>query len=294
MRILYGVLCHRNTKVLRKTIEILSKSNIILIHVDKKTNIDEFAEYKKNENVILLSKREYVRWGEFSQIKSMINILEYSKKYDYDYLSFISGDCLIIKNDIEIKNILNRNRGKEFIGIDKKIDRKAIEDRVKFLYPEWRFDKECLDTKLFLKIKRYIQIKFNIFKRNKSYNKLPTLYKGSNWFTISKNLVDYILNFIKENEGYLNAYKYSLCCDEVFFQTIVMNSKYKKNIYNLDSENEDNLMSLRYIDWSSGPEYPKVLNVEDLKYLKSTECIIARKFSEDIDFGEYDKFIDNI
>ena len=293
MKILYGVLCHKNTKVLRKTIEVLSKSNIILVHVDKKTNINEFSEYKKNPNVILLSERENVRWGEFSQIKSMINILQYSKKYKYDYLSFISGECLIIKSDSEIKRILEKYNGKEFIGIDKKINKQQIEKRVKFIYPEWRFNKNCLDVKLFLKIKRYIQIKFNIFKINKLYNKLPTLYKGSNWFTISESLVDYILKFIEEHKDYLNAYKYSLCCDEVFFQTIVMNSRYRENIYNLNAEDDDNLMSLRYIDWVSGPEYPKVLNIKELKDIVDTECIIARKCSENIRFEEYDKLIDN-
>lgn len=47
MHIDYCIICHRNTNILRTTIEILSKANNdIFLHVDKKANIKDFNEYK--------------------------------------------------------------------------------------------------------------------------------------------------------------------------------------------------------------------------------------------------------
>ena len=50
------------------------------------------------------------------------------------------------------------------------------------------------------------------------------------------------------------------------------------------------IMELRYIDWNSGPEYPKILTQQDFVNIKNNEnsdCIFARKFSEDIDIDSY-------
>ena len=49
-----------------------------------------------------------------------------------------------------------------------------------------------------------------------------------------------------------------------------MNSRLKETIINYD---------LRYIDWESGPEFPKVLNENDFDSLKTSLGLFARKFS---------------
>lgn len=51
-----------------------------------------------------------------------------------------------------------------------------------------------------------------------------------------------------------------------FFKLLYVILNIKKN-YKI-KQNNDNLMALRYIDWESGPEYPKILNETDFKKIK--------------------------
>ncbi|MEG1010068.1 MAG: beta-1,6-N-acetylglucosaminyltransferase, partial [Clostridia bacterium] len=221
------------------------------------------------------------------QIEVMIELLQQTKLGTYDYISIISGDDLPLKTDVKIKEFLEENSGKEFIGIQKNNDK--LEDRVKYLYNNFYFKK---NRYFFEKIYVYMQSKSKLYKKNPYYKDLPKLYKGSNWFTITSKLRDYILDYIEKNPNYVKAFEKSLCCDEVFFQTIVYNSPYLENIYN-EKENNDNLNSLRYIDWESGPEYPKVLVEEDFNKIKKSNCLFARKFNKNINLDKYREIFQN-
>ena len=292
MKVIYGVLCNKNSIVLKNMLDILSKDNKILIHVDLKSDIEEFSEYKSYKSVEFIKNRVCVNWGEFSLTQATLNIIKSAKNMEYDYISIISGDCLPLKSDSLIKEFLEKNNGKEFIGVEKSFNKKELENRVKYIYPKWRFNKQCTNVKLPLKIKRTLQIKLSLFKYNSKFKYLPKLYKGCNWFTISKDLVEYITKYLDENGDYIEAFQNSFCSDEVFFQTIVMNSKFRNNVYRINENVDDNLMSLRYIDWKSGSQYPKVLSENDFEKIKNTECIIGRKFNSELDFDKYYKFIE--
>ena len=286
MDIAYCIICHKNTNILRTTIEILwqGKNNIYL-HVDKKANIEDFYEY--TDKVHFMKHRIDITWASFSQIEATLLVLKEVSRKKYDYVCLLSGDCLPLKNSEEISEFLSKNSGKEFIGIQKKPDYNELENNIKYehsnLYLKRR--KSVLDSIMF-KIQRHIESP----KINPGYKSLPKLYKGANWFCLTGELCNYILKYLQENAWYSEAFEKSFCGDEVFFQTIIMNSKYSEKIYNYNKEYDDNHMALRYIDWNSGPEYPKILTEEDFTNIKATEngdCIFARKFSENLDIDKY-------
>jgi hypothetical protein len=62
--------------------------------------------------------------------------------------------------------------------------------------------------------------------------------------------------------------------DESFYQTSMMNSRFGNNLVN------DNR---RYIDWTTGPERPRVLRMEDLPRLRESNALFARKVDARID-----------
>ena len=284
MKIAYCVLCHKYSKVLKQMIDILGEDNDIYIHVDKKSNINQFNSIRNKAYII--DKREDVRWGHYSLVQAELNLLEEVKDKKYDYVFLISGDCLPLRNSDYIKKFLENNYGKEFVGIDNGNKNLAIE-RVKYNYPKIYFKK---NNNVLEKIIIRIQRKLKLYSKNKLFYKLPKLYKGCNWITITGECCRYIFKYLQENPWYSKALKKSLIPDETFFQTIIMNSKYKENIYNLVEEN-DNLMCLRYIDWESGPEYPKILGVNDFGKISQTDCLIGRKFNDSMDFEAYVNFI---
>ena len=287
MNIAYCIICHKFTIPLQKTIDILSKENDIFIHIDKKANINDFETIK--DKVIFIKNRVDVRWGSFSQIQATINLLKETKVKDYDYIFLLSGDCLPLKNSDEIKLYLSELKGKQFVAKDINISQEEINLRLKYNYRKNNFKKEKNTLEKYLE---KFQYKLKLFKRNRLYDYLPKLHKGTNWFGITYDLRDYILNYVDQNPNYTEAFKRSLCGDEVFFHTIIFNSKYKDDIYIPDDKSNICYQALRYIDWTSGPEYPKVLNNNDFDLIKKSGCLFARKFDDSIDIDIFmTKFI---
>jgi hypothetical protein len=79
--------------------------------------------------------------------------------------------------------------------------------------------------------------------------------------------------FVHANPDYVRFFGHVLIPDELFFQTIIMNSELRGSIEN------DNL---RFLDWSRDPR-PAVLVQKDLPALLSSHKLFARKFDERID-----------
>ena len=73
MRVAYCVVCHRRSKILDEMIDILGKDNDIYIHVDKKSNINDFIDL--SDRVKLIKERVNVQWAGFTLVKATLNLL---------------------------------------------------------------------------------------------------------------------------------------------------------------------------------------------------------------------------
>lgn len=81
----------------------------------------------------------------------------------------------------------------------------------------------------------------------------------------------------------------TLCCDEIFLQTILYNSVYKKNLYS-NTFDDDYNANMRFILWEPGNSSPYVFRDKDFSLLQQSDCLFARKF--DPDFS--DKYLMNL
>ena len=75
-------------------------------------------------------------------------------------------------------------------------------------------------------------------------------YGGSAYWCLASSLVHFVHGFLSENPDYVRFFEHVFVPDEIFFQTIVMNSELRDTV-----ENDD----LRYLDWSREPA-PAVLD----------------------------------
>ena len=114
------------------------------------------------------------------------------------------------------------------------------------------------------------------FKKNRIDNNI-VLGKGANWFTITDKLANYVLSYEKEIR---KMYKYTLTADEMFLQTLVLNSEFKEKLYN-QKFNDDYSSILYCIDWKRGNPY--VYKEEDFNELMNSKMLFARKFDINID-----------
>ena len=282
MNIAYCIICHRNTPILRTTIELLSPENTVYLHVDLKSNLDEFKEYQNK--VVFIKQRIDVRWARFSQIECTLALLNEIENTSYHYMCLLSGDDLPLQSNAAIKAFFHKHNGTEFLGIQPDFDSKALISRVQYLHSE--FDSKRNKTfweHCFWGFKR----NFLGHKKNPLFSKLPPLHKGPQWFCLSHDACTYILRYLKENPWYMEAFRFSHCSDEVFFHTLLMNSSFKDRLYKHNELSDDNAKALRYIDWRSGPDYPKVLTENDLTTIPDSNFLFARKFSEHTNLKVY-------
>ena len=135
-------------------------------------------------------------------------------------------------------------------------------------------------TYVIRKIFAIIQLLFG-YDYTKKFN--MEIKYGSNWFSITDNLARYIL----ENEELIRKmFSHGICVDEHFMQTLVYNSKYKKDLY------KDG--NLRLIVWEKNNNSPNVLTIKDYNKIMNSNKLFARKFKEDVDMDIVDKIYKNI
>lgn len=274
MRHAFLICAHNNFNLLERLIcQLDDPSFDCYVHIDKKAggfDYEHFERLPQHSKVYFLRKRISVLWGDVSQIEVTFRLIEEAlKNGKYNYLHFISGVDFPIKSNKYIKNFFQINNGKEFVGfsswtpvLDFKLGKYHIvprdyQNKYKWLEKVYSFSLA-------------IQNKLHI----SHFKNTHTFSKGCNWWSITGNLATDILSCRRELE---KKYRYTLCADEVFFQTYVMgNNRYKDAIYDKHDEYKG---CLRLINWERGNPY--VWKDSDFDELMNSSAIFARKFSED-------------
>lgn len=290
MKKVFCILCHKLNNPLKYTVNYLSsfEENTILIHVDAKSSISDF-NILSGDNVFFIKDRVEVFWGRYSQIESTLKIFNEALKFDFDYLFLISGDdipCMTnqLMNDflksIEMKNLIHYQD-----------DRNNYVDpasRIMYVYPHYFYSREkSVFQKIKIKMFRFIKTLHvnSYFKKNA--HKVNKFYKGTNWISLNQASAFALMGFINANDWYCELFRHSFCADEVFFHTALKQIGINENYHDPRKVND----ALRYIDWKTGPDYPRTLDYSDFDKIKSSGCIFSRKISSDIPYECFEELI---
>lgn len=284
----YLILAHNSFYILEKLLKLLDyEKNDIYIHIDKKVKDFDFDYYNRlvNKSTLKFVRRFNIRWGGYNQVRAEVELLNVASRNNYVYYHIISGVDLPLKSQSEIHKFLDKNKGKEFISIER-ISRDSWRDveiknriRLYHFFDKWiDLRNKSIFTYILKKIDSYlltIQVKFGV-------NRYPhDIWYGSNWCSITNECVKYVLS----NKNYIKkTYRYSHAADELFIQNIVaQNRRFMNNIYK-----DDVVSNVRLIDWDRGTPY--VFKNEDFIDLINSKSLFARKFDINIDI----EVVDNI
>ncbi|HFU3723409.1 TPA: beta-1,6-N-acetylglucosaminyltransferase [Streptococcus suis] len=271
------------TEVLKINVDLLSPEIDFILHVDKKSRISDFNFLRGKVN--FLDERRDVKWGDFSQVEVMLDLMKYALDNNYDFLSIISETDLPLKTSKEINSFLARNKI-SYIGKMSDSDCVASEYRIKYQFPKFIRRRPTFKSRVFMFLRFY-----KLFYNNR-FDDLGTLklYKGSQWMTLSNDALRYIFNFLRETPNYIQIFENSFCSDEHFFHTILFNSNLP--IFEVVQDG-DSINGLRYIDWKSGPDFPKLLRAENIDLYRSQQpdSIFFRKVTDDSDFDRYKRLL---
>lgn len=271
MKICYLILAHNNFIHLDRLINALDDADVMFyIHLDEKA-AGKYISGK--ENVIVIPHHQNINWGGYGMVEATLALLRYSNVHSpqADYFALISGVDYPIRPRSFFYNQLAR--GKEFIDaapmpfLDKPMKRFEYYyfdiDRRRYGYFHPKIVAEmalCL-----FRIKRKVPFK---------------LYVGGQWFALTRQCVEYVLDTVDENKRYERFFRHSLIPDEAFFQTIIAHSPFAANI----------VPNMTYTDWT-GPNPPVNIGMRHIDFFaEHTEIkdeygirypFFARKFDDD-------------
>ncbi len=263
MNIAYLILAHKNPTQLIRLINTLNCENAyFFIHIDKKSSNNMFNQVTNTFqyfNNIYFINRCNCSWGDFSIVQATLRGIKtiINTNIPLDYVILLSGQDYPIKPNAHIRDLLIANNGKCFIN-------------------HFPVPLQGWHNGFFYRVPNQYKLPSNI-----------SLYGGSQWWGLTRNCIEYIYDFVMYNPGFVDYCKHLFVPDEIFFQTIVLNSYFKTNVVNT---------GLRYIDWDSVPNpktHPATLTKKYFPILNNSPTLFARKFDIEIDSQILD-MIDNI
>lgn len=280
----YLIMAHGQFEQLKKLILLLDDPrNDIYVHIDAKShdfNQTQFGNLTTQAGLFFI-KRKRVTWGAYSQIRCELELLESATKEYHDYYHLLSGSDLPIKTQDEIHAFFDENLGVEYLSIHEGVmETKSYRDRIQV----YHFIQELIGNKksdsFVFKIEWALLKLQELLKIDRQKRSTLVFQKGTNWFSITHELAQYVLS---ETPQIRKIYKMTKCADEVFLHTLAWNSQFRDRIQS-DSK--------RLIDWQRGRPY--TFRLEDFDALMNSPCFWARKFNESVEPAIVEKIFDHL
>jgi hypothetical protein len=270
MNIAVLVLVHKNVNQAERLIHHLSKDFSLYVHVDKKSPItlDETGGAR-------IYKVFKTYWGSFNIVKATLFLLREAYKNNHDRYVLISGQDLPITTNAKIQEFFERN-GKDYIEVMKLPYKFGNCDsdlsRVLRYWPSikvrWKYRKSIVSESIYLVKEFLLNCTMNLKKRPLDYE----FYGGAQWFNLTRDTVGTMLRYLEHTPAYIKRYYLTHISDEIFFQTLI-------KLLNIEAVNSH----LRYIDWETGDDYPRIFTKEDFDRVIRSGALFARKFDEGTD-----------
>lgn len=274
----YLIMAHNEPRLLKLLLHALDHpDNDIYLHIDKKVELLPDAEIM--DAVVLATVKIYrqfsVAWGGDTQIKCELFLLQKAVETEHVYYHLLSGVDIPLLPQDAIHAFFSENRSCNYVSINRKASEsldfihriqyyRLFQNRIGRISSDSPISSRLMNKAESISLR--IQKLFSI---NRIKTNPYSLYKGSNWFSITHDFAIYLLG--KQHQIF-KYFGYSIGADEVFLQSIIMSSEYAESAF---------LDNLRYVDWSESdlPGAPKTLGMQDYDSILNSGKLFARKFS---------------
>jgi hypothetical protein len=286
MKIAYIILAYDSPEQVVRLVRRLSTPDTsFFIHVDKRTDDGAYERMagplSACANVRFL-RRYRCHWADFGMVRATLAGIREILASDVrqDYVILLSGHCYPTKSNQRIQETLQRNAGRSFITYSALPDPHARqwEARIAYWHVNWWrwhfvFPQAEADfhnphlRRLWRMLMRWIPL------RRKFPGGLKP-FQGGTWWCLSRECAEYVSEFVQQNKAFVRFFTYTSTPDELFFQTILLNSPFRDTLVNDD---------LRYIVFGPKQSHPNILGTHDFAEFMSTGDLFARKFDMTVD-----------
>ncbi len=259
------IAAHKDPAQLNALVEQLRDDDfLIYVHLDAKGAI---APHEVHPTARLVEDRVAVHWGCFSQVEATLNSLRQivAEAPVFDKVLFLSAQDFPLLSNPALKAALDRLRGKELldtVAIGREPGQWAADYRYRYFYRDDAGKAARLACSLANRAMRACGLTRHMPGGLKPHG-------GSSWWALSRDCVAALLARIDREPGLLRFFRSVSCPDEMFFQTLVMNSPFAEHVL---AEN------FRYIQWpEQGARNPKVLDEHDFERIAASRAHFCRK-----------------
>lgn len=290
MKKAFIVLAHKNHAQVTRLLQSLDDDNTtIFLHIDKNADASRFKNINIERSNLVAVERIKTPWGGFGLVEAALQGIKtvLNDKRHFDFVTLLSGQHYPIKSNEHIHDFLRNTKHRAFIEYTSLPDHERWKPRGGL----YRLDRYFLGMKAHqrytAKALNFLLQKVDGLKRTFPENMKP--YGGSQWWTLDNYSLQYIMDFVKNNEEFVAFHKYSFAPEELIFHNILLNAedeKIKSGITN------NNLLYMNWPDTHIG--HPEVLGLSDYENIITSDHLFARKFDAKQDSKILDLIDDNI
>lgn len=266
MRIGYVVSAYKLPgQLVRLLRRLRTGTSTFVVHVDRKTDRHTYEQMVVGASelgCVEFVDRHVCHWGGFGHVRATLKGIErlYADGADFDYVVLLTGQDYPLRPTAEIERRLAAAEGQSFLSYWP-VPRAAWSgrgglDRIE----RWH-----------LVGRRHLHVTAPVVRRRIPGGLTP--WGGPPYWCLSRSVVDYVWDWLREHPDVVRFFEHVWIPDELFFQTIVLNSPLRDTVVNDD---------LRHIDWTRLPA-PSVFRRDDLDELVGSGKLFARKFDSTVD-----------
>lgn len=268
------ITAYKNYNHIEDLIHFFDESFNIYIHIDKKSLIskEDIQKLSLDKRVKYLSQEHKINWGGINHLKAILELANIAiENPENSHFHLITGHDYPIVSLDEFHKFMKNNQDRDFMEYftlpysnwpENGMDRLS-----RYNMYDWVDGRTGLNEKL---IKRFSKLQ-KIIGLKRSFSKdFPSLYGGSTYWSLKRESLKYVFQYMNKHPHFFKRFRYSFCSEEIFFQTILLNSLMKENIIN------DNL---RFIIWEErNGNFPANLDCSDYQAIQKSNALFARKF----------------
>ncbi|MCQ2089718.1 MAG: beta-1,6-N-acetylglucosaminyltransferase [Fibrobacter sp.] len=261
------ITAYKDINQINKLIQSTPNEWGIFVHIDKKSNIRK----SDIDPRAIVQKQFSIYWGSINHLVAFLNLISIAlnSEIKYDYFHLITGQDFFATKPQEFDQQIEL--GKSYVETHACPRPGWWGEGYDILeYRSLATKHEVQRTKFWKIIEKFY---YNIQKIFHLQKKLPTypIFCGSVYCSLYRDAAKVLIEDDIAKD-LLTRLKDSKCAEEVFIQTVLMNSTQRNNIVT------DNM---RYIDWSVKSP-PKFLNESDFENIIKSKKFFCRKIDSSL------------
>jgi hypothetical protein len=268
MRQVILIHAHKDLAQLNALVDLLLDDEfLIYVNVDAKSAIDVAALHPA---VRLVHPRIAIRWGDFSQVEATLHSMRQvmAEAGAFDKLLFVSAQDFPLLSNRRLKQDLAALAGYELL------DCVPIGPHGWQCAERYQYFHRDGGARLAMQACRLANRAMRAAGVTRAMINGWQPWGGSSWWTLSRACVAAIVGQVRADPAVVRFFRSVSCADELFFQTLVMNSPFRARVLS---------NNFRHLQWQDGEACsPKVLDEDDFDAIRASGAHFCRKIDPSV------------